>query len=238
MFLHLYREPSPFFQKVNGKIKFLYFIYLLVLVLSAKSILFLIVIFSLHFFLLYFLIKSFKKLLSFYIEPLWIALLIPLIKAITLSPLSFEVPQFIANIIITLKVLSAFSLFLFFYLTNSFFEILQILHWLKMPTLIRELIFLSYRSLILMHSEVSQIYLSQKIRLGYSNLKNSLHSFSYLIQASFFNSLKHVETLLQSMLQRGYNYSNLPFSLPPLSKREILPLGFLLLFWSSLWIIL
>ncbi|MFN3504626.1 MAG: energy-coupling factor transporter transmembrane component T family protein [Caldimicrobium sp.] len=235
MLLHLYKDPPPFFQKLNGKIKFLYFIYLLILVLLAKSKIFLLVIFSFHFVLLFILLKSFKKLLSFYLEPLWIALSIPLIKAITLDPLSFNTSEFIANIIITLKVLSAFSLFLFFYLTNSFFEVLQILHWLKMPALIRELIFLTYRALILMHSEISHIYLSQKIRLGYSNLKNSLRSFSYLIQATFFNSLKHTESLLQSMLQRGYNYSNLPFSLPPLSKIDILRLSILLFLWSSLW---
>ncbi|MFN4132541.1 MAG: energy-coupling factor transporter transmembrane component T family protein [Caldimicrobium sp.] len=238
MLLQLHKEVHPLFQRLNEKVKFLYFFSLLILVLTSQKLAFLCLVFTIHLVITVTLIKKPKKVFKYYVEPLFIAFSIPIIKSISLFPFNFQSHLFWENLPISLKILSAFSLFLVFHLTTNFFETLQILHWLRIPLLLRELIFLTYRTLMILHKEISLIYLSQKIRLGYSNLKNSLTSFYYLIQGTFLNSLRHSETLLQSMVQRGYSFSNFPLSSSKLSKKDILSLFLMLSLWGLLWIFL
>lgn len=238
MFLQLYKEAHPFFQKINEKTKFLYFIFLLILVLTTQKLSFLLLTLSFHMVIIIILVKKLKNLFKYFIEPLFIALLIPIIKSLSLFPLNFQSEIFLGNLFIFFKILSAFCLFLIFYFSTNFFETLQILHWLRVPFLLRELIFLTFRTLLILHKEILLIYLSQKIRLGYSSFKNSLSSFYYLIQGSFLNCLRHTETLLLSMAQRGYSFRNFPIPSSSLSKKEIFGFILILALWSFLWIFL
>lgn len=238
MLLRLYKEPPPFFRALNVKIKFLYFSFLLGLVLLSNKISFLLLVLLFHLFILFLSKLSPKDLIKAYLEPLSIALLILFLKSFSFSSLTFNLYFFQKTLPIALKILSAFSLFLIFYYTTTFFEILRLLQWLRVPPLLKELIFLSFQTLVIIHDKVFLTYLSQKIRLGYDNFKNSMRSISYLIQCIFLNSLNSTENLFQSLRQRGFDFNNFPFFASSLSKKELLGCLFLLIFWSLLWKIL
>ncbi len=232
----LYREPPSILKGVSEKLKFLYFLTLLILVLLSRTIYFPLVVFFSHLLILLFIFSLRPKtLFKLYLEPLLIALLIPLIKSLSLFPLVIKPELALKGTLYSFKILSAFSLFLIFYFSTNFFDTLRILQWLRVPVLLRELIFLTFQFLLIIHNKVLLTYLSQKTRLGYSNSKNSLRSFYYLIQSTFLNSLKHTETLLQSMQQRGYDFNHFPLTNSSLSLKSLLIFLVIILFWFGVW---
>jgi len=237
MHLHL-KENSSLLQKFNHKTRFLYFLFLLLLILTSKSPLFLLMVFLSHFFLLLFLEKEKKELFSAYLEPVVIVIFLLLIKSLSLSSFRETLENLSLNLYLPLRVLSAFTVFYFFYVSLSFFEAVKLLNSLRVPPLFQELFFLSIKFITLLKEEVALIYLSQKNRLGYSGFKNSIRSLQYLSQASFFQALRSAENVMQSMEQRGFEIKNITASIEPLRAREFMFLFGLILFWSILWMVL
>ncbi len=231
------KEKGPN-SKINSKIKFLYFCLLLLLCLSSKNIFFLGALFLFHFGLLLNRAKKLKALLHYYLEPLFIASILVLIKSFDFSSLQNTLFSLKENLHLGLRVLSAFTLFLFFYTSLSFFEMIRLMNWLKVPALFQELMFLSFKFITLLREDISLVYLSQKNRLGYSGIKESYYSLRYLVQASFFKALAHSENILQSMYQRGFNFKNILLPLEPLNLKDLFYFLIACTGWIILWIIL
>lgn len=187
-----------------------------------------------HSSLIYFLRIPLKEILKALSEPLFIALVLFLIKSLRLSYPFFEGSEILPALKISLRIVGASLLFLIFLKTTSVTQVLALLNWLRVPLLLQELIYLSFRFIKLWHEEIQTIYLSQKNRLGYRGFVNSLRSLQYLIHGAFFQALERSEASLQAMYQRGYDFRNLLSVLPSLSFCEI---GILLLICIS-WIVL
>jgi len=234
--MHLHLKEKPFLLKnFNYKTCFLYFLFLLLLILTSKSPLFLLTVFLFHFFLLLLLESEKKELFSAYLEPLFIVTFLLLIKSLSVSSFKETLENLSLNLYLSLRVLSAFTVFYLFYTSLSFFEAVKLLNFLRVPPLFIELFFLSIKFITLLNEEIALIYLSQKNRLGYTGFKNSIRSVQYLSQASFFRALKNAENVMQSMEQRGFEIKNITASLEPSRTRELLPLLGLILFWGILW---
>ncbi|MCS7149703.1 MAG: hypothetical protein N2Z40_04730 [Caldimicrobium sp.] len=238
MHLALRREPYPALKALNSKTKLLYFLSLLILTLATKSSYFLSLILFSHLLLCYATGLTIKKILKSLAEPLFVALMLILVKSVSLSPLSFNIQALFEGLIIALRILSAFSLFLFFYHGIFFTEILALLNWLRLPLLLQELIFLSFRFTSILHQEIATIYLSQKNRLGYTTFSRSLRSLRLLVQGSFFQSFRHTEKILQAMEQRGFDYKNLIPYLSPIPHKDLMLLIITISTWLVLWILL
>lgn len=238
MHLALRREPCPALKALNSKTKLLYLLSLLILTLATKSSYFLSLILFFHLLLCYATGTTIKNLLKSLAEPLFVALMLILVKSVSLSPLSLNVQALFEGLTLALRILSAFSLFLFFYNSIFFTEILALLNWLRLPLLLQELIFLSFRFILILHQEIATIYLSQKNRLGYTNFSRSLKSLRLLVQSSFFQSFRHTERVLQAMQQRGFDYKNLIPYLSPIPRKDLLLLTITISTWLVLWIIL
>ncbi len=229
---------QAFFKRINLKIRFLYFCGLLLLILVSKNSLFLSLVFLVHFCCLLNRNLRLKEFGSIFLEPLFVAFLLVLIKSLDFSSLEHTIILLKENLFLGLRVLSAFSLFLFFQASLSFFEILKLMNWLKIPSFFQELLFLSFKFISLLKEDMFVIYLTQKNRLGYSSVRKTLRSLKYLAQASFFRALEHSENTLQSMQQRGFNFNNLVLSIEPIKEIEIFLLVIILMVWVFLWIIL
>ncbi len=227
-----------FWLKLHPQSKFIYFLSLLLLILISSQILFLTLLFLFHLSLFLFLTKHPKSLLKSYQEPFLIALLLLLIKSVTLSSLKVDFNIFYQNLYLALRILTAFTLFLLFSSSLKFFELAKLMSWLKVPAFFTELVYLTTKFISLLKEEIYSIYLAQKNRLGYVNLKNSLRSLNYLIQTGFFQSLRRSENLVHCMEQRGFDFKNLPFPLEKISSQEKFFLILLITSWFILWIIL
>ncbi|MDW8094161.1 MAG: CbiQ family ECF transporter T component [Caldimicrobium sp.] len=211
---------------------------LLLLTLSTKSISFLVLVIIYHSGLCYFSGISLRKLLKIFIEPLFVAIILLVIKSVQLSPLAFNISSFWENLHLALRILAGFSLFITFYFNTLFTEILALLNWLKIPLLLQELIYLSFRFIILLHQEIITIYISQKNRLGYTGFIKALISLKSLIKSSFLNALRVSELTLLAMHQRGFEYKNLVHSLSSLRIRDLYVLLLSISPWVGLWITL
>lgn len=232
------RSLPPFIARLNIKIKFLYFCGLLLLTLLSKNSLFLVLLLGFH--LLFLLTKreNLKELIHLYLEPLFVAFILVLLKGLDFSSFQSTLYNLKDNLFLGLRVLSAFTLFLFFYASLGFFEIIKLMNWLRISPFFQELFFLSYKFITLLKGDLSLVYLSQKNRLGYMGFRKSLSSLKYLVQASFFRALRHTEETLQSMQQRGFDFKNLPRTTDPLKVPELFYLLFALSLWTLLWIII
>lgn len=235
--MHLHRITLPtFITKVNIRIRFLYFCSLLLLVLISKNPVFLGLIFLFH---LGFLINKkneVREIFHVYAEPIFVASLLVLIKSLDLSSFHNTIVALKENLFLGVRILSAFTLFLFFYGSLSFFEIIKLMKWLRVPSLFTELFFLSFKFISLLKEDMTLIYLSQKNRLGFWGFRRSLTSLKYLVSTSFFKALRHSQTVLQSMEQRGFDFKNLPFNLEPFRPVDLFYFSLVLLLWILLWI--
>lgn len=237
--MHLHKiSLQVFITRINLKIRFLYFCGLLFLVLLSKNSYFLSIVFLFH--LAFLLSKNFKikEFFHIYLEPFLVAFLLVLIKSVDFSSFDNTFITFRENLFLGFRVLSAFTLFIFFFTPLSFFETIKLMQWLRIPALFQELLFLSFKFISLLKEDISLVYLSQKNRLGYSGIKRSVNSLKYLAQASFFKALKHSENTLQSMQQRGFDFQNLSFFIEPLKSIEIFLFTLIFLFWILLWMTL
>ncbi len=218
----------------DGRLKLLYCLILLGLNLASSSVSFQLILFLTHFLPLLILKISLRDLLKAYLEPLFIVVMLILLKSLSLSPLSIDPQGWQEGLTLGVRVISSFTIFLFTFYTLSFTELLRAFGQLRFPSLLLELLLLTYRFLFLLFEELSHLYFSQKNRLGFSTLRTYPRSVIYLSQALFFRMLEHADQALLSMKQRGYDFSTLLSNSPKLQRLEI-TIFFVILF---LWILL
>lgn len=105
-----------------------------------------------------------------------------------------------------IMVISSLSSIYFLILTTPMEYIIMGLKKLGLPSLIIELMVLIYRSIFIFLEEAYSIHLSQSIRFGYINNKNSLRSVSLLISSLFIRVLikhKKMNIALECKLYNG-----------------------------------
>jgi len=109
------------------------------------------------------------------------------------------------GLLLFLRSYSAIIIFYTFILSTPMCDVEYLLKKLKIPSLMRELIMLTYRYIFITINIASNIFLSQKSRQGYINLKNSFFSLGELISSLFVKSLVFNKQSYNALLSRGYN---------------------------------
>jgi len=123
----------------------------------------------------------------------------------------------------------------FLILTTPISEILTIFHRAKVPTLMLELVMLTYRYLFLLLDTAQEIYVSQSSRLGYDSIKSGLRSGGSLLTTLFVKTYKQAKELQISIDSRGggtlYDpiYERKPYSM--------IHLCFIILFFLSIFLL-
>lgn len=111
----------------------------------------------------------------------------------------------IYGIQLILTALASVSCLYFLSLHTPMTEILEVLRKLHCPTMLIELMMLTYRFVFILLERASSIMTAQKARLGNRNLKTSLDSFGKMLAVLFIHSLKRSMALYDAMESRCYD---------------------------------
>lgn len=110
------------------------------------------------------------------------------------------------------RILGGFSCLGFLALTTPMTEIFALLESFKIPVVVLEIAMLMYRYIFVFFSEASNMYNSQKTRMGYLNLMGSLKSMGLLVSNLFIRTWMRGEQVYISMESRCYDGSVKTFS--------------------------
>jgi len=113
-------------------------------------------------------------------------------------------PDLIIAIHLFLKSLGAVSCLYFLALTTPMTEIITLLHRMKVPVIITELMVLIYRFIFVFMETAITIRRAQSSRLGYISMKSSYRSLSRLFSALLGKVFVKSQELYNAMAARGY----------------------------------
>lgn len=102
-------------------------------------------------------------------------------------------------------VIGSMSCLYFLILTTPIHSMLHILQKLKVPSLLIELIEITYRFIFIFLESALNIYQAQNSRLGYMTVKQSIHSISLLVASLFTEIFKRAKDITVAMNARGYS---------------------------------
>jgi len=108
------------------------------------------------------------------------------------------------GIFVFCRVLGGMSALCFISLTTPMTNIFTVLRQWRIPEIIIELMMIIYRTIFILMDQVVQIYTAQVMRLGYSTVKESIHSCATLCGAAFIASWDAGEDLIHAMDARCY----------------------------------
>ena len=109
------------------------------------------------------------------------------------------------GIFVFCRVLGGMSAMCFISLTTPMTDIFAVFRQCKVPETVIDLMMIIYRTIFILMDQVIQIYHAQVMRLGYSTLHESLHSFASLCGAAFIASWDAGEDLIRAMDARCYD---------------------------------
>ena len=113
-------------------------------------------------------------------------------------------PDLITALHLFLKSLGAVSCLYFLALTTPITEIITVLHKMKVPVIITELMVLIYRFIFVFMETATTIRRAQSSRLGYVSMKSSYRSLSRLFSALLGKVFVKSQELYNAMAARGY----------------------------------
>lgn len=103
------------------------------------------------------------------------------------------------------RVLGALSCLYMISLSTPMGDIIHVLSKLKIPEIIRDLMYLIYRYIFLLLSTFQNMNNAANARLGYRNYKTSIKTILYIAGNLFFISLKKASDSFNAMESRLYN---------------------------------
>ncbi len=115
----------------------------------------------------------------------------------------------INGLLIACRILGAVSVVAVLGFSTPFTEIIAGLSWLRVPKGFIEILMFAYRYIFVLLEDARVIYNAQKNRLGYSNIRLGLGSFSTLAGSLVLKAFEHSHNITVAMIQRGYD-GNIP----------------------------
>lgn len=102
------------------------------------------------------------------------------------------------------RMMGSVSCLLFLALTTPIADILSIMNRLRLPVVFIEISMLIYRYIFISMDQALRIERAQRMRLGYSHLRGSLHALALLAGNLFISSWDNGDRMLTSMNARCY----------------------------------
>lgn len=99
---------------------------------------------------------------------------------------------------------AAVTCLLFLSLTTPLIDLIELLRYIKIPTVVIEIAALIYRFIFVLLAASMDIYHSQSARLGYSSFGSSLKSLGKLISMVFIKAYANSQALYIALVSRGY----------------------------------
>ncbi|WP_053832233.1 cobalt ECF transporter T component CbiQ [Paraclostridium bifermentans] len=104
-----------------------------------------------------------------------------------------------SSVNILLRAMSCIISVYFLILTTPFNQLIILLKKLHIPHTLIELMILIYRFIFIFIEEAEEIYKSQQLKFGYTNLRTSYNSMSLLIKTLFFRMMRRYEDMSISL---------------------------------------
>lgn len=232
---------------VDARVKLLVALALLLMVVSSSGFIFPLLTAGICLALCFTLKVRIRLLLTRFAEPLFIAAVVLLLKALGTgdTPLwSAHLPfaditlyreglgegfRLASRIVGGVAVVAAVGF------ATTFTELLAALAWFKIPREITEVALFAWRYLFVLADDAQVIHSAQRNRLGYVGVRRSLRSFGTLSGALVIKAFDASQTMTTAMIQRGYD-GNLPLlKHRPLRLGELLPAAAIVTAMGALW---
>ena len=120
--------------------------------------------------------------------------------------LSFSVTGESINkgLLVFFRVIGGMSALIFLALTTPMTDLFMVMRQCRIPDVVLDLAMLIYRTIFLTMDQLVQTYQAQRMRLGYSSLRESIRSLSNLCGSVFIASWIAGEDLIRAMDSRCY----------------------------------
>jgi cobalt/nickel transport system permease protein len=158
-----------------------------------------------------------KHLLTRFAEPVFIAAMVVLLKALFsgdiplyslhLSGMDIVVHRdgLLEGALIASRICGAVSLMALLGFSTPFTDLMGALAWLRAPRGFVDVALFAWRYLFVLYDDAQVIYGAQKNRLGYAGFLRGLRSFGTLTGALVIKAFDNSQTITTAMVQRGYD---------------------------------
>jgi len=179
------------------------------------------------FYLKFISVPVFFGVLTFLFMTLFFGMMDPWFKINLLNIIVYK-DGFNLGILVFARILGGFSCLGFLALTTPMVEIFSLIERFKIPLIILEIAMIMYRYIFVFLEETTNMYQSQKTRLGYQSIKGSFQSLGILVGNLFIRTWIRGEQIYISMESRGYNGSFKSFKTqnPITTKNMVLLVSF------------
>jgi len=207
--------------RVDARVKLLVALALLLMVLSSRSALFPLLTAAISLSLCLVLKVRLRLLLTRFAEPLFIAAVVFLLKALGTgeTPVwSFHLPLLevtcyqeglLEGFRLASRIVGGVAVVAAVGFATTFTELLAALSWFKIPREVTEVALFAWRYLFVLADDAQVIHSAQKNRLGYVGVQRSFRSFGTLAGVLVLKAFDASQTMTTSMMQRGYD-GNMP----------------------------
>lgn len=232
---------------VDARVKLVFAILLLGLVLSYKGLAFPAFVLLISILACIRLRLPLKVFLLRFSEPLFIASILILLKffftgknaMFMVSFANFTITGYSdglkEGIMIACRILAATSIVALLGFSTIFTELIAALSWLRIPKGFTEILIFAYRYIFVLFEEAQVIYNAQKNRLGYLNVRRGLSSFGILSGSLVLKAFEHNQNLTVAMIQRGYD-GNIPaLKHKPFKPHEIILSALAIALFAFIW---
>lgn len=233
-------------SRIDGRIKLLVALALLVMIVSSKSPLFPMVIASLSLIICLSLRVRPRLLVVRFAEPLFIAAVIMLLKSFSGSSPLWNIHLPFTEITIykegvtegfrlASRITGGVAVIAAVGFSTGFTELMAALSWLRVPREITEVALYAWRYLFVLADDAQVIHAAQKNRLGYVGIRRSFRSIGTLAGALVIKAFDASQSMTTAMVQRGYD-GNMPLlKQRPLKIAELLPAIAMVMLMGFLW---
>ena len=217
---HFIRQPHTadhLLTRCDARVKLLSVLALLVMVISSRGPLFPLLVAGLSLALCIALGVRPRLLAVRFAEPLFIAVMVLLLKLFC----SGHVPLFswqlggigiaghkdglLEGVRIASRIAGSVSLVALLGFSTSFTDLMAALAWLRVPSGFIEVALFAWRYLFVLFDDAQVVYAAQKNRLGYAGYRRGLRSFGTLAGALVIKAFDGSQTITTAMVQRGYD---------------------------------
>lgn len=202
---------------IDARVKLVFALILLGLVLSYKGFIFPVIILSGCLASCMYIKVPLKVFLLRFSEPLFVIIMLVLLKFFfSGSDVMFSVR--VSGITITghadglkegltiaCRILSAVSVLALLGFSTPFTALMSALSWLRVPKGFVEILMFAYRYIFVIFEDAQVIYNAQRNRLGYAGLRRGLGSFGTLAGSLVLKAFDRSHAITVSMIQRGYD---------------------------------
>jgi len=234
--------------RVDARVKLLVALSLLLMVVSSRGALFPLLTAAISLGLCLTLKVRIRLLLTRFAEPLFIAVVVFLIKALgagetplwnyhlSFMEITFYQEGLLEGMRLASRIIGGVAVVAAVGFATTFTELLAALSWFKIPREVTEVALFAWRYLFVLADDAQVIHAAQKNRLGYVGVQRSFRSFGTLAGALVLKAFDASQAMTTSMVQRGYD-GNMPLlQHAPLRAGELIPavlaISLMGLFWA------